>query len=62
MPPVGKGVKDLIANALRCDLSKVAIVELTEVHLNFWSDLAPALFADERAVLGKFLKGITQAD
>ena len=48
-------VADLVITAVRDSTT----VELTEVHVHYWMDLAPALFADERAVLGKCFQGIT---
>ena len=60
MPAVGTGTKELIACALRCDLSHVAIVELVEVDTKDWlTDFPLAFFPEERVLVA--LKAIAQS-
>eukprot|EP00759_Apiculatamorpha_spiralis_P037767 PhF_6_TR37485/c0_g1_i3/m.55277 len=62
LPPVGKGVKDLVATALRCDLTHVAIVEMAEVSLNFWKDFEEALTPAEAARLRDVIRSIRHVE
>ena len=39
LPPITKGMKDLLASILKRDLTKVAVIELQEVQLHYYSDL-----------------------
>ena len=60
MPPVGRGTKELIACALRCNLSNVAIVEIEEVDTIYWTDFPHALFQNERALIAPVLQEIVR--
>jgi len=65
--PVGAGVKELLTYALRCGLSRVAVVEMQKevtsyTYSDVYSKTSKVLTGEERVKLEKILRKISHLD